>query len=296
MPAQRVVGFTYMTVDYEQARMRCVLVAIGCDAKNMEASGQSVRVIASQPHIPAMKQLRSSSFRYVSESNKGFTLVELLTVIAIIGILAGILIPVVGKVRASAQKTECSSRLRQVSIAWLMFFADNKQSLMNTYKKPDGDVAIDYNPTHIHLGHSLYLGAPVKTAHAEVEVSPLALTPEFKAKFAVTTAQNKAYYTTTSYWHNPSIWRATRRANDLNALSENFGEFTQLAPARAAMLGVIERQFLQNSGGLSYLWDWTPERFEFYGGDNTFFAFFDGHVETIKRAELPARWACAPVN
>lgn len=230
-------------------------------------------------------------------NSSGFTLVELLTVIAIIGILAALLIPTVALVRTSAKKAECSSRLRQVGTAWLMYFADNKQSLSNL--KPNvatGEIRPDYDPYQINFGHSLYLGAPVKTVHTEAEISPFALTSEFRTKFAVTTAQNKAHYITTSYWHNPSVWRATIRVNDLNASSDDFGEFTQLSPARAAMLGVADRDFLQSGNGFTYLWDWSPQRFEYYNGETTFFAFFDGHVEPIKRADVPRRWACAPAN
>jgi prepilin-type N-terminal cleavage/methylation domain-containing protein/prepilin-type processing-associated H-X9-DG protein len=49
-----------------------------------------------------------------------FTLIELLTVIAIIGILAAILIPVVGSVRATARAAVCSSSLRQCGLGLLL--------------------------------------------------------------------------------------------------------------------------------------------------------------------------------
>ncbi|EIP97704.1 prepilin-type N-terminal cleavage/methylation domain-containing protein [Opitutaceae bacterium TAV1] len=55
-----------------------------------------------------------------------FTLVELLTVIAIIGILAAIIIPVVGKVRQSAKAVTCLSNLRQMGVAVAAYRADNK--------------------------------------------------------------------------------------------------------------------------------------------------------------------------
>lgn len=51
---------------------------------------------------------------------KAFTLIELLTVIAIIGILAAILIPVVGRVRESARRASCVSNIRQFGMAVIM--------------------------------------------------------------------------------------------------------------------------------------------------------------------------------
>lgn len=57
-----------------------------------------------------------------------FTLIELLTVIAIIGILAAILIPVTGKVRSSARFAKCSSNIRQIGMAMLRYADEHKNT------------------------------------------------------------------------------------------------------------------------------------------------------------------------
>ena len=59
-----------------------------------------------------------------------FTLIELLTVIAIIGILAAILIPVLSSVREQARAAQCKSNLRQNALALIMMIEDNDGILL----------------------------------------------------------------------------------------------------------------------------------------------------------------------
>jgi len=53
--------------------------------------------------------------------NAGFTLLELLTVIAVIAVLTAILFPMVSRAMASAQRAKASSNLRQICLAYISY-------------------------------------------------------------------------------------------------------------------------------------------------------------------------------
>lgn len=71
---------------------------------------------------------------------KAFTLTELLTVIAIIAILVGILIPVVGRLKESTKISTCLSNLRQIGTLAATYSADHKGwALPPSYKNKLND-------------------------------------------------------------------------------------------------------------------------------------------------------------
>src|SRR5262245_29957756 len=77
----------------------------------------------------------------------GFSLVELLVVMAVIAILAALLLPVLGKVKAKSQRTTCMNNLRQVNLAVRLYtddFNDLSPKTPHTNNFPTYDNMIDF--------------------------------------------------------------------------------------------------------------------------------------------------------
>lgn len=102
-----------------------------------------------------------------SRRSRAFTLIELLTVIAIIGILAAILIPVTANVRESARQTKCASNIRQVALACIGYEAEmgrlpgpSVEGIRSPWRGEGGPPLTPccHLPLHLkdYLGESLY--------------------------------------------------------------------------------------------------------------------------------------------
>ncbi len=69
-----------------------------------------------------------------------FTLIELLVAIAILGILAGLLYPVMGRASAGSRSAACIANLRQLGQATMMWSGENNNMIPPVQWDPDGGV------------------------------------------------------------------------------------------------------------------------------------------------------------
>src|SRR6202451_945507 len=68
----------------------------------------------------------------------GFTLTELLVVIAVMAILAALLLPALSKSKSRTQTIVCLNNLRQLSTCWQLYTGDNNDLLV-----PNDNIAGD---------------------------------------------------------------------------------------------------------------------------------------------------------
>ena len=86
-------------------------------------------------HLPR-RSFAKPGTSYLKKSDKRFTLIELLIVIAIIAILAAMLLPALGNVKQVALKNQCVSNQKQIAQALFMYGDDNSSFGPQLYRVP----------------------------------------------------------------------------------------------------------------------------------------------------------------
>jgi type IV pilus assembly protein PilA len=97
------------------------------------------------------------------QPNKGFTLVEIMIVVVIIGLLAAMAIPAFQKVRTASQDKAVLNNMRQIAAAADQYYLENGVTTValtnlvgpSNYVKSLSTVAFEYYPTSYSQGTTI---------------------------------------------------------------------------------------------------------------------------------------------
>ncbi len=206
---------------------------------------------------------------------KSFTLVELLTVIAIIAILAAILLPTLGNARVSANRASCANNLSQIGKAATAFMMDNNRKLPPHYydaSTSDDEMFNFFSMVYDYAGQTPKLFLCTEDENESAEAT-------------LTWDTGKEFTGRISYVPNTNFHK-----ND--KVKKNWVNFSAVkAPAGIVSLAessITDASFEESASSTQNI------NSEVHGGKNSNYLFLDGHVSALTKDEAAdsknAKW------
>ncbi|WDE96439.1 type II secretion system protein [Lentisphaera profundi] len=205
-----------------------------------------------------------------------FSLIELLVVVAIIGILASLLLPTLKSARETAKQAQCMSGIRNLNTAMTMFRDDYDGYIAHTWFNDNRFQNTDWN-----IGVDQYFGgsAPIES-YGQAQFGNKGASPGWWA--CPTTIENTGNYYTVDYgisaggpdrsWMGYKATVVSKPSDEI-LLSDVFHMNGRITEGRS-LLRTGHSYDLQTSGA-------SGNDFK-HGRTSSNYAFIDGHVESIK--------------
>ncbi|WP_052361844.1 pilus assembly FimT family protein [Geminisphaera colitermitum] len=213
----------------------------------------------------------------------GFTLIELLTVIAIIGILAAIIIPVTGRVRASARQASGLAIMKNIGMAIYLHTADYKDMLPGPINQMQY-VSMRWQDHQITYRLAQYIGS---AGYPKGQLVPQICPPGFDKQVADIT-ETPAYIATDNVDDGGGVNDHTQKPTRIKPFGNSTGagedavpkKITRIVdPARKVALMDFDNELYRVSGKAGSVQAKHLDK-PFYGSRRNAL-YFDGHVRSV---------------
>jgi len=203
---------------------------------------------------------------------RAFTLIELLVVIAIIAILASILFPVFAQAKETAKRIVCVSNLKNLTMAFLMYGADNDDTILTQNNDLDDRGEFQYILQPYIKNREIFYCPSRRKVGCDSAIDPSGRCLGYAPNFGIY-----------SYINGLGIFQA-RTVDPIGGymwVGRNFGEFS--SPAELILAGDTNDT---NMYTLTFYWQTgdgtTPSAIRHSGQYQ--FGYADGHAKNMRMA------------